>query len=84
MDDPPGDDQLGHVHRGHVLAFAGDRDRPDMGLLLDRLLEPADHVSTELAVEDEWEPLGAIAIGYPTTATGPRDPASTDGLLIER
>lgn len=38
----------------------------------------------ELAVEDEWEPLGAIAIGYPTTATGPRDPASTDGLLIER
>lgn len=38
----------------------------------------------ELAVEDEWEPLGAIAIGYPTTAAGPRDPASTDGLLIER
>lgn len=38
----------------------------------------------ELAVADDWEPLGAIAIGYPADPQGPRDPASTDGLLILR
>ena len=38
----------------------------------------------ELATADDWEPLGAIAIGYPTEETGPREPASVDGLLIRR
>jgi coenzyme F420-0:L-glutamate ligase/coenzyme F420-1:gamma-L-glutamate ligase len=38
----------------------------------------------ELGIADGWEPLGAIAIGYPAEDTGPRDPAPTDGLLIQR
>lgn len=38
----------------------------------------------ELGIEEDWEPLGAIAIGYPAEDTGPRDPAPTDGLLIQR
>jgi coenzyme F420-0:L-glutamate ligase / coenzyme F420-1:gamma-L-glutamate ligase len=44
----------------------------------------ADITRHELATADDWEPLGAIAIGYPTDHPGPRDPAPTDGLLIER
>ncbi|CAM3349868.1 coenzyme F420-0:L-glutamate ligase [Mycobacterium frederiksbergense] len=38
----------------------------------------------ELATADDWEPLGAIAIGYPAEETGPREPASVDRLLIRR
>ncbi len=38
----------------------------------------------ELATADDWEPLGAIAIGYPAEETGPREPAPVDGLLIRR
>ena len=40
-------------------------------------------VRDELALPDDWEPLGAIAIGY--AADGPptpRDPVPTDGLLV--
>jgi coenzyme F420-0:L-glutamate ligase/coenzyme F420-1:gamma-L-glutamate ligase len=28
--------------------------------------------------------LGAIAIGYPHEASGPRDPVPTDGLLVRK
>ena len=38
----------------------------------------------ELSTPDDWEPLGAIAIGYPAEPQPARAPASTDGLLIRR
>jgi coenzyme F420-0:L-glutamate ligase/coenzyme F420-1:gamma-L-glutamate ligase len=43
-----------------------------------------DLVRAELELPDDWEPLGAIAIGYPDEPSGPRGPASTDGLLVRR
>lgn len=43
-----------------------------------------DLVRTELDLPSDWEPLGAIAIGHPAEATGPRDPVPTTDLLIER
>lgn len=44
----------------------------------------ADIVRAELDLPDDWEPLGAVAIGYPADPTGPRPPASSDGLLVRR
>ena len=44
----------------------------------------ADLVRAELGLPDEWEPLGAIAIGYPAEPAGPREPASTEGLLVRK
>ena len=44
----------------------------------------ADLVRDELALAADWEPLGAIAIGYPEESSGPRDPVPTDGLLVRR
>jgi dehydro coenzyme F420 reductase / coenzyme F420-0:L-glutamate ligase / coenzyme F420-1:gamma-L-glutamate ligase len=44
----------------------------------------ADLVRAELDLPVDWEPLGAIAIGYPAEPSGPRDPASTEGLLIRK
>jgi coenzyme F420-0:L-glutamate ligase/coenzyme F420-1:gamma-L-glutamate ligase len=46
----------------------------------------ADLVRTELDLPADWEPLGAIAIGYPADGSDqePRDPASTEGLLVRR
>jgi len=44
----------------------------------------ADLVRAELQLPDEWEPLGAIAIGYPADPSGPRDPVPTTGLLVRR
>ena len=44
----------------------------------------ADLVRAELDLPDDWEPLGAIAIGYPDEPTGPREPAPTDGLLVRK
>jgi coenzyme F420-0:L-glutamate ligase/coenzyme F420-1:gamma-L-glutamate ligase len=43
-----------------------------------------DLVRTELDLPPDWEPMGAIAIGHPAEATGPRDPVATTDLLIER
>jgi coenzyme F420-0:L-glutamate ligase/coenzyme F420-1:gamma-L-glutamate ligase len=44
----------------------------------------ADLVRDALSLPADWEPLGAIAIGHPAEPSGPRDPVSTDELLIER
>jgi dehydro coenzyme F420 reductase / coenzyme F420-0:L-glutamate ligase / coenzyme F420-1:gamma-L-glutamate ligase len=44
----------------------------------------ADLVRAELDLPDDWEPLGAIAIGYPDEPSGPRDPAPTDDLLVRK
>ncbi len=41
-----------------------------------------DLVRAELGLPDDWEPLGAIAIGYPAEPLDPRDPVPTDGLLV--
>ena len=39
-------------------------------------------VRSVLDLDDDWEPLGAIAIGYPKQAPSPRDPAPPGDLLI--
>jgi coenzyme F420-0:L-glutamate ligase/coenzyme F420-1:gamma-L-glutamate ligase len=44
----------------------------------------ADLVRAELELADDWEPLGAIAIGHPAEPTTPREPVPTDGLLVVR
>ena len=44
----------------------------------------ADLVRAELDLPGDWEPLGAIAIGYPAEPSGPREPAPTDGLLVRK
>jgi coenzyme F420-0:L-glutamate ligase/coenzyme F420-1:gamma-L-glutamate ligase len=43
-----------------------------------------DLVRDELDLPADWNPMGAIAIGYPAEESGPRDPADTDGLLVRR
>lgn len=44
----------------------------------------AELVRSELDLPDDWEPLGAIAIGYPTEPLQPRPPAALDELLVRR
>jgi coenzyme F420-0:L-glutamate ligase/coenzyme F420-1:gamma-L-glutamate ligase len=45
----------------------------------------ADLVRDELALPDDWESLGAIAIGYPQEhPADPRPPAQVDGLLVRK
>nr|ABP47199.1 coenzyme F420-0 gamma-glutamyl ligase [Mycolicibacterium gilvum PYR-GCK] len=41
-------------------------------------------VRAALEVPGDWEPLGAIAIGYGTDPVTPREPVPTDGLLVRR
>jgi coenzyme F420-0:L-glutamate ligase / coenzyme F420-1:gamma-L-glutamate ligase len=43
-----------------------------------------DDVRDELELPSEWEPLGAIAIGYPDEPLTPRDPAPATGLLVQK
>jgi len=43
-----------------------------------------DLVRDALDLPSEWEPLGAIAIGYPATAPTPRDPAPVGDLLVRK
>ncbi|CAN5292589.1 coenzyme F420-0:L-glutamate ligase [soil metagenome] len=43
-----------------------------------------DLVRTELGLPADWNPMGAIAIGYPAENAGPRGPADTEGLLVRR
>jgi coenzyme F420-0:L-glutamate ligase/coenzyme F420-1:gamma-L-glutamate ligase len=44
----------------------------------------ADLVRAELELPADWEPLGAIAIGYPAEPAGLRDPAPIADLLIRK
>jgi coenzyme F420-0:L-glutamate ligase / coenzyme F420-1:gamma-L-glutamate ligase len=45
----------------------------------------ADLVQDELGLPGDWEPLGAIAIGYPQqTLTEPRDPVPVTDLLVRK
>jgi coenzyme F420-0:L-glutamate ligase/coenzyme F420-1:gamma-L-glutamate ligase len=44
----------------------------------------ADLVRAELGLPDDWEPLGAIAIGYPLEPAQPRDPVSVADLLVRK
>ncbi|WP_094285976.1 coenzyme F420-0:L-glutamate ligase [Mycobacterium lehmannii] len=45
-----------------------------------------DIVREELDLPEDWEPLGAIAIGYAQDGppSGPRPPVPTDGLLVRK
>jgi coenzyme F420-0:L-glutamate ligase/coenzyme F420-1:gamma-L-glutamate ligase len=44
----------------------------------------AELVRAELALPTDWEPLGAIAIGYPEEPAHPRPPAPVDKLLVRK
>lgn len=44
----------------------------------------ADEVRDELGLPAQWEPLGAIAIGYSEEPLTPREPAPVAGLLVQR
>lgn len=45
----------------------------------------ADLVRAELELPGDWEPLGAVAIGYAADGPAqPRPPVPTDGLLVQR
>ena len=44
----------------------------------------ADVVRDELELPSEWEPLGAIAIGYADEPLTPREPAQITGLLVQK
>jgi coenzyme F420-0:L-glutamate ligase/coenzyme F420-1:gamma-L-glutamate ligase len=44
----------------------------------------ADLVRDELDLPDDWEPLGAIAIGYPAQPSDPREHAPVEGLLVRK
>ncbi|MBB3602502.1 coenzyme F420-0:L-glutamate ligase/coenzyme F420-1:gamma-L-glutamate ligase [Mycolicibacterium sp. BK556] len=44
----------------------------------------ADLVRETLDLPPDWEPLGAIAIGYPVDEPAPRDPAPVGDLLVRR
>ena len=41
-------------------------------------------VRRQLQLPEDWEPLGAIAIGHPEEPPEPRDPVPTDDLLLYR
>ncbi|GBE65692.1 coenzyme F420:L-glutamate ligase [Mycobacterium sp. MFM001] len=44
----------------------------------------ADLVRDELGLPAEWEPLGAIAIGYPQQAQEPKEPVPVADLLVRK
>jgi coenzyme F420-0:L-glutamate ligase / coenzyme F420-1:gamma-L-glutamate ligase len=44
----------------------------------------AEEVRDELGLDTDWEPLGAIAIGYPDEPLAPRELAPLAGLLVQK
>ncbi|WP_200869713.1 coenzyme F420-0:L-glutamate ligase [Mycobacterium asiaticum] len=44
----------------------------------------ADLVRAELGLPNDWQPLGAVAVGYAAEPTGLRDPVPVGDLLIRR
>jgi coenzyme F420-0:L-glutamate ligase/coenzyme F420-1:gamma-L-glutamate ligase len=44
----------------------------------------ADVVRDVLALPEEFEPMGAVAIGYPAADAAPRPPRAPDTYLLER
>jgi coenzyme F420-0:L-glutamate ligase / coenzyme F420-1:gamma-L-glutamate ligase len=44
----------------------------------------ADLVRAELGLPTDWEPLGAIAVGYPAEPVGLRDPSAIADLLVRK
>ncbi|OBI49269.1 coenzyme F420-0:L-glutamate ligase [Mycobacterium kyorinense] len=44
----------------------------------------ADLVRDELGLSGDWEPLGAIAIGYPAQPQEPKDPVAVADLLVRK
>jgi coenzyme F420-0:L-glutamate ligase/coenzyme F420-1:gamma-L-glutamate ligase len=44
----------------------------------------ADLVRAELELPADWEPLGAIAVGYPAEPAGLRDPSAIADLLVRK
>ncbi|OBI82033.1 coenzyme F420-0:L-glutamate ligase [Mycobacterium asiaticum] len=44
----------------------------------------ADLVRAELGLPDDWQPLGAVAVGYAAEPAGLRDPVPVGDLLIRR
>ncbi|MGE2713307.1 coenzyme F420-0:L-glutamate ligase [Mycolicibacterium litorale] len=44
----------------------------------------ADVVRDELDLPADWEPLGAVAVGYPAAPSGPRDPVPPHDFLVRR
>jgi coenzyme F420-0:L-glutamate ligase/coenzyme F420-1:gamma-L-glutamate ligase len=42
-----------------------------------------DVVRAELGLAEEWQPLGAVALGVPREAIGPRPPADPAAGLLE-
>jgi coenzyme F420-0:L-glutamate ligase/coenzyme F420-1:gamma-L-glutamate ligase len=44
----------------------------------------ADLVRAELELPADWEPLGAIAIGYPAEPAGLRDPSGIADLFVRK